>query len=213
MSYANASTSASPNFQSILNNALETYNKRTKNDLLTHPLIAELQHCTSPSAILALIHQQVQGLQRDDDRLTKWLDPTVRVLLAFSDTLGEGISLVCLVKSTHPRFALSYPFHRHSLQRKRSLQESVFFSQCVFLVRLLLRGIVISFQAAMDVRACQDTLIHIFERMENFFQRLEIYTRVSPPPEMIDIIVKIMVEVISILGVATKEMKQGRTSK
>jgi hypothetical protein len=30
---------------------------------------------------------------------------------------------------------------------------------------------------------------------------------------MIDIIVKIMVEVISILGVVTKEIKQGQTSK
>ena len=65
----------------------------------------------------------------------------------------------------------------------------------------------------MDIRASQDTLFDIFERMENFFQRLEIYTRVTPPPEMIDIIVKIMVEVLSILGLATKEMKQGRTSE
>ena len=65
----------------------------------------------------------------------------------------------------------------------------------------------------MDVRASQETLIDIFERMETFFQRLEIYTRVLPPPEMVDIIVKIMVEVVSILGMATKEMKQGRTSK
>ena len=65
----------------------------------------------------------------------------------------------------------------------------------------------------MDVRANQDTLTEIFERMETFFQRLEIYTRVSPPPAMIDIIVRIMVEVLSILGIATKEVKQGRTSK
>ena len=65
----------------------------------------------------------------------------------------------------------------------------------------------------MNVRASQDNLIDIFERMEYFFQRLEIYTKVSPAPEMIDIIVKIMVEVLSILGIATKEMKQGRTSK
>jgi hypothetical protein len=64
----------------------------------------------------------------------------------------------------------------------------------------------------MDVRASQDNLIDIFERMENFFQRLDIYTRESPPPEMMDIIVKIMVEVLSILGIATKEMKQGRIS-
>ncbi len=65
----------------------------------------------------------------------------------------------------------------------------------------------------MGVRADQDNLIDIFERMENFFQRLELYTRVSPPPEMIDIIVKIMVEVLSILGIATKMTKQGRMSK
>ena len=64
----------------------------------------------------------------------------------------------------------------------------------------------------MDVRASQDNLIDVLERMENFFQRLEIYTGVSPPLEMIDIIVKIMVEVLSILGISTKEMKQGRIS-
>jgi hypothetical protein len=75
------------------------------------------------------------------------------------------------------------------------------------------RTVLILSQAAINVRASQETLIDIFERMEAFFQRLEIYTRVSPPPEMIDIIVKIMVEVLSILGIATKEMKQGRTSK
>jgi hypothetical protein len=65
----------------------------------------------------------------------------------------------------------------------------------------------------MVVRASQDTLIEIFERMENFFQRLEIYTEVSPTPEMIDIITKILVEVLSILAIATKEIKQGRTSE
>ena len=76
-----------------------------------------------------------------------------------------------------------------------------------------MRALVIHSQAAMDVGADQDTLIEIFERMGTFFQRLEIYTRVSPPPEMIDIIVKIMVEVLSILGMATKGVKQGRMSK
>ena len=76
-----------------------------------------------------------------------------------------------------------------------------------------MQAIVTPSQTAMEVRASQDNLIDIFERMETFFQRLEIYTRVSPPPEMINIIVRIMVEVFSILGIATKEMKQGRTSK
>jgi hypothetical protein len=118
MSHANPTTSLSPNFQLIFNSALEAYKKRTKNDLLAHPLVVQLQTCTSSSAVLNLIHQQVQGLQRDDDRLTKWLHPTVRVLQAFSETLGEGVSLVCLMKLTHLRSSLSYPFSRFSLPRK-----------------------------------------------------------------------------------------------
>jgi hypothetical protein len=48
--------------------------------------------------------------------------------------------------------------------------------------------------------------------MEFFFKRLEAYIKVRPTAAMRDIIVKIMVEVISILGVVTKEILQGRTS-
>jgi hypothetical protein len=46
-----------------------------------------------------------------------------------------------------------------------------------------------------------------------FFRRLEIYTEVAPTMEMMEMIVQIMVEVLSILGIAMKEIKQGRISK
>jgi hypothetical protein len=88
---------SSTNFQLIFNNALKVYEKRTKKDLLAHPLATELQRCNSSSAIIAVLHQQVQGLDRtpsSDNRWTKWLDPTVHVLHTLSDTLGEGVSLV-----------------------------------------------------------------------------------------------------------------------
>ncbi len=68
-------------------------------------------------------------------------------------------------------------------------------------------------QAAKDARASQENLIDIFERIEMFFRRLETYTQVPPTTEMMDTITQIMVEVLSILGVATKEIKQGRLSK
>ena len=68
-------------------------------------------------------------------------------------------------------------------------------------------------QAAKDVRAGQDALFDIFERIETFFRRLEIYTSVPPNEEMADTISTIMVEVLCILATATKEIKQGRTSK
>ena len=68
-------------------------------------------------------------------------------------------------------------------------------------------------QAAKDARASQDVLIDVFERIEMFFSRLEIYTEVPPTSEMMDILVRIMAEVLSILGIAMKKIKQGRMSK
>jgi hypothetical protein len=97
MSHTHTTTTSSSNFQLIFNNALKEYEKRTKNDLLAHPLAAQLQACDSPSAVLAVLQLQVQGLdqsQSSNDRWTRWLDPTVDVLYAFSGTLGEGVSLV-----------------------------------------------------------------------------------------------------------------------
>jgi hypothetical protein len=68
-------------------------------------------------------------------------------------------------------------------------------------------------QTAKDVRASQDTLVDIFERIESFFRRLEMYIEVPRTAEMVDTIILIMVEVLSILAVATKEMRQGRMSE
>jgi hypothetical protein len=47
----------------------------------------------------------------------------------------------------------------------------------------------------------------MLERIETFFRRLEVYTAVAPTPEMMDMMIKIMVEVLSILGIATKEIR------
>ncbi|SRR6266404_5432718 len=69
------------------------------------------------------------------------------------------------------------------------------------------------FQASKDVAASHGALIDIFERIENFFSRLEIHIEVPQTPAMTDIMVKIMVEVLSVFAIATKEIKQGRASK
>jgi hypothetical protein len=68
-------------------------------------------------------------------------------------------------------------------------------------------------QAAKNVGMGQDTLIGVFERIEVFLQRLELYAKTAFNQEMVDIIIKILVEVINILGIATKEIRQGRASK
>ncbi|KAN0132329.1 hypothetical protein V8E53_009755 [Lactarius tabidus] len=66
---------------------------------------------------------------------------------------------------------------------------------------------------ANDVAGSQDALVDLFERIEHFFNRLEMYIEVPPTAAMTDTIVKIMVEVLTILAFATKEIKQTRTKK
>lgn len=122
---------SSPNFQLILSSALKAYEKQTKNDPITHPLAAQLQACQSPNSILVILQQQVQGPNRSrasDDRLTKWLDPTVNVLYAFSKTL-ESVSLVCLRNELVDLCKLLLV--RYFRPQQRSLLVSVSSFQCV----------------------------------------------------------------------------------
>ena len=90
-SHPTASGSSSSNFQIVINNALEVYQKRTKKNILDHPLASQIQACDTPGDILTVLRQQIQGLdqsQSADERWTKWLDPTIHVLLKFSQAVG-----------------------------------------------------------------------------------------------------------------------------
>ncbi|KAH9019340.1 hypothetical protein EDB83DRAFT_2556025, partial [Lactarius deliciosus] len=199
MSQTPPTTSSSSNLQAIFYASMKEYEKKTKKDLLAHPLMAQLQTCNSSTEILAILRTQVQQFEQSmsgDDKLTKWLNPTVNVLYAFSAALGEGVGLVF------------------------SPAKVIFAGAGV----LLLVAIILDLpylhcsdtertQAAKDVVASQDALVDIFERIEGFFRRLETYSEVPTTEAMKDTIVKIMVEVLGIFGIVTKEMKQGRAKK
>jgi hypothetical protein len=62
------------------------------------------------------------------------------------------------------------------------------------------------------VRASYDALVDIFECIENFLRRLAIYTDIPPTPVMTEMVIKIMVEIITVLALATKQINQGRFS-
>jgi hypothetical protein len=68
-------------------------------------------------------------------------------------------------------------------------------------------------QIAKKVGADEDALVEIFERMGAFFRRLETYNEVAPNQGMVATITAIMVEVLNVLAIATKEIKQGQMSK
>ena len=96
---ATTAASSSSRFQAIFQAAIKSYQKQTKKDLLAHPLASQLQACDSTNAILAILQDQVREFDKShsgDERLTKWLGPTVNVLNAFSATISGGASLVRL---------------------------------------------------------------------------------------------------------------------
>ena len=53
----------------------------------------------------------------------------------------------------------------------------------------------------------------MFESIENFLKRLAVYTEIEPTPAMAEMVVKIMVELLSVLALATKQTTQGLLSK
>ena len=97
MSQTPITSAASSRFQAILNSALKSYQKQTKKDLTAHPLASQFQSCDSTGAILSVLQDQVQQFDKSrsgDERLSKWLGPTVNVLTAFSAAISGGVGLV-----------------------------------------------------------------------------------------------------------------------
>jgi putative alpha-1,2-mannosidase len=68
-------------------------------------------------------------------------------------------------------------------------------------------------QAINGVSYDLDALVDLLGSIEHFLKRLDIYTKVSPTPALTEIVVRIMVELLSTLALATKHIKQGRPSK
>ncbi|KAI0245848.1 hypothetical protein BJV78DRAFT_1158332 [Lactifluus subvellereus] len=168
------------NFTSIFETATKEYKKLTKKDLHNHPFAAQFDRCDSPGAVLGVFQNEAQAFDQfrnGDERLMKWLSPTVHILFTFSATLGEGIGL---------------PFPS---------------------AKTIFTGIGVLLSAAKDVVTNQDTLVNLFERIQFFLQRLDIYIGMQLTIEMKDVLGKIMAQVLSILALSTKEMTQGRISE
>jgi hypothetical protein len=120
MSTAPSTSTSQSNFVSIFNASLELYKRKTKKDLASHPLLPNLQSCGSPDAVLNVLREQVPAFNQSlngDDRLTKWVTPTVNVLFSFSETIGQGVGLVNDIKTFCRGEFPQYFIYRHSHQQ------------------------------------------------------------------------------------------------
>ena len=64
-----------------------------------------------------------------------------------------------------------------------------------------------------DIIASYEVLTNLFERVQFFLQRLNRYTAIPLTPEMTLLLGKIMAQVLSVLALSTKEMKERRFSE
>jgi hypothetical protein len=82
---------------SALSNALNEYKAKTGQELLEHPLSAEVQRCDSVDAILAIFQGHVEALKQfraGNQTLMNWISPVVNILFNFSEILGVVASVV-----------------------------------------------------------------------------------------------------------------------
>jgi hypothetical protein len=87
------------NYQTIFDSALKAYRNKTGKDLSSDPLFHRLETCHSPDDIIIVLRQQIPALDHsrrtdEDLKLTRWLDPTVKVVDAFSVAIRGAIGPV-----------------------------------------------------------------------------------------------------------------------
>jgi hypothetical protein len=105
-------------------------------------------------------------------------------------------------------------FYSHSLLRSQYLLPSLSYLAYVsFTSHLCILVSSKYYQAAKDVGASHDALANLLELVEQFVNRLEIYTKVILERAMVELIVKMMVQLLHVLGLVTKEIRRKPLSK
>ena len=107
------------NYQLIFDSALQAYKRKTGKDLPSTPLFRRLETCRSSDDIITTLRQQVPAFDQSgssNDGLTSWLSPTVKVVNAFSTTIGGAVALVSLTEYgvIHPRSSHWSSFRSHT---------------------------------------------------------------------------------------------------
>ncbi|KAH9049975.1 hypothetical protein EDB84DRAFT_1672444 [Lactarius hengduanensis] len=180
-------TSSTSNFISVFEAASNAFKKLTGQDLDAHPFSAEFDNCDSPDAVLSIFRKQAEifdEIRKGDERLIKWLGSDRPYLVrAFSGTRRGSRAVIFAGAGV----LLTVGAPQHSLP--------------------------VAHRVAKDVMASYDTLASLFELMQGFLQRLEIYIGTPLTPAMMEVLGKIMAEVLSVLALVTKEMKQRRFKK
>jgi|SRR6267142_7079 len=156
-------TTSHSNFQLIID-ALADYANQTGIDLSQNPFVEKLRESNTPDAILELLQEREKSFKEYRDgnrRLISCLSPAVRVLRAFSGTLGEAVGLVSVISLTRISALIlwchtaRYPSHR----QRRSLSALMFSSLYVPSTQIRHRSPVTHGYPRLPVESVQVTML------------------------------------------------------
>ncbi len=216
MSSTTQATPSTSNIQIIIGTALADYTEITGTELSKTPFAIALEQSNSPEVILQLLQEREKAFKeyRDGNRgLIKCVSFAVKLIQPFSGIIREALSQVR--HTCHPMTLLtvalsdSLPTNECSVCRHRC-------SPCCMSLEYDFQWVPCDervCQAASGVTSSYDALIELFECLGKFLKRLEVYTTIPPTPLMTEVIVKIMVELLTVLALASRQIKQGRFSK
>jgi hypothetical protein len=96
-----------PELKSLIESALDEFEKRAGTNLLQHQIIDKLANCQSADSVIDVLQEEAlafRNFRGDGGKLMTWLKRIVNVLhtLSTSGILGEGIGLVRLHMSHYP---------------------------------------------------------------------------------------------------------------
>ncbi|KAH9971083.1 hypothetical protein BGW80DRAFT_1253517 [Lactifluus volemus] len=189
-------TSDSSTLQSLLDDAVKQYQAKVGASLIEHQLAIRLRSCHTIESINQVLEEQLQAFRKSlgNDRhpkMTKSILHTVNVLHTVFTGSGTALrGLQGAIQAGHGVASVSIPP-----------------------IRLIFSAIGILLAAVKDVNAGYDLLFELFDSLGNVVQRLDIYTQASPTTAVRKVVVKIIIEMLSTLALATEQIKQSRLKK
>jgi hypothetical protein len=190
--------------------------------LASHPLAIQLQNADSIESITTIVQDQASAAFsgfREKDRIIKSIKNILSILNAllatasFGDTVGLRPPVVS-PKDTHGVFHISDCFTVIPSQEIITRWPCYLTCRMCLVVVPGLVFLIISYlyQAARGRSASYDELVDLLESIDHFLRRLDIYTQIPHTPALDEMLVRLIVELLSTLALATIQVKQERSS-
>ncbi|EMD37969.1 hypothetical protein CERSUDRAFT_93496 [Gelatoporia subvermispora B] len=167
--------------ESIFLAALEKYKQRTNKDPTKGPFIDQLEKCKTPSEVMEILEKPIND---------------------FIDCQNNGNSKAGLMRLLNQMVDVLLALH---------LSETV--GEGISTVweprKAVIGAVVVLLETIRDVREGYKMLMDLLEDVSSFIIHLKVYCTSTIFTEMRGILVKTLVEVMSILGLATEQIREG----